>query len=115
MDCLFCKIRDGEIPSTKVFENDKVLAFKDINPKAPVHLLVIHKEHTPTISGTPADKSYIFADIFSAVREIAKQEGLDEMGYRVLVNNGEAAGQEVFHVHIHIFGGKEFLGPMLCP
>jgi len=115
MDCIFCKIRDGVIPSTKVFENDRVLAFRDISPKAPVHILVIHREHTQSISATPADKAYIFADIFSAVREIAGHLGLDEQGYRVLVNNGQAAGQEVPHVHIHILGGKDSLGPMLCP
>lgn len=113
MDCIFCKILEGKIPSTKVFENDKVLAFRDINPKAPEHILVIHRLHTESISATAPDQAYIFADIFSAVREIAAKLGLDEKGYRVLVNNGKAAGQEVFHVHIHIFGGKDNLGPML--
>jgi histidine triad (HIT) family protein len=114
MNCIFCKIIDGTIPSTKVFENDKVIAFRDINPQSPEHILVIHREHTESISGTPADKTYIFADIFSAVREIAVQLGLDDKGYRVLINNGAAAGQEVFHLHIHILGGKDSLGPMLC-
>jgi histidine triad (HIT) family protein len=114
MSCLFCRIIKGEIPSTKVFENEKVVAFKDINPKAPIHLLVIHKDHTPSISETPHDQSYIFADIFDAVREIAKQLNLDEKGYRVIVNNGKAAGQEVFHLHIHILGGVDSLGLMLA-
>lgn len=113
MDCIFCKILEGKIPSTKVFENDKVLAFRDINPQAPEHILVIHKVHTASISETPADHAYIFADIFAAVREIAHQLHLPEKGYRVIVNNGRAAGQEVFHLHIHILGGQDFLGPML--
>jgi len=114
MNCLFCRIIKGEIPSTKVFENDKVVAFHDIHPKAPVHLLVIHKEHTPSITETPHEKSYIFGDIFDAVREIALQLKLDEKGYRIIVNNGKAAGQEVFHLHIHILGGVDSLGTMLA-
>lgn len=114
MDCLFCKIIAGEIPSTKVFENEKVFAFRDISPKAPVHILVVHRDHTPSISETPDAQMSIFSDIFSAVRTIADEQVLDEKGYRVIVNNGKAAGQMVFHVHIHILGGKDNLGPMLC-
>jgi histidine triad (HIT) family protein len=114
MDCLFCKIISGEVPSTRVFENNKIFAFKDISPKSPVHILVIHKEHTPSISETPDSMMSIFSDIFSAVSEISKNLKLDEKGYRIIINNGKAAGQMVAHVHIHILGGKDNLGPMLC-
>ncbi|MBN1501341.1 MAG: histidine triad nucleotide-binding protein [Spirochaetes bacterium] len=113
MDCLFCRIINNEIPSTKVYENDKVCAFNDINPKAPVHILVIHKEHTANIDETTEMNSHIFSDIFLAVKEIAELKNLSEYGYRVIINNGNAAGQEVFHTHIHILGGKKNLGPML--
>jgi histidine triad (HIT) family protein len=114
MDCIFCKILKGEIPSRKVLENSKITAFYDISPKAPVHILVIHREHTVSISETPRDKGYIFADIFSAIAEIAESLGLNDDGYRVIINNGKAAGQEVFHLHAHILAGKENLGPMLA-
>jgi histidine triad (HIT) family protein len=113
MDCLFCGILEGKIPSTKVFDNGRVYAFLDIHPQAPVHILVIHREHTASLSETPDDKSFIFSDIFSAVRQIAEQEHLNEKGYRVVFNNGRAAGQMVFHVHAHILAGKESLGGLL--
>ena len=113
MECLFCRIIKGEVPSTKVYETDKVVAFKDINPQAPVHILVIHMIHTPSVSETPSESSYIFADMFDAVREIAKKFDLDTLGYRMIINNGKASGQLVFHVHIHILGGQENLGPLL--
>jgi histidine triad (HIT) family protein len=113
MNCLFCKILDGEIPSTKVFDNGRVYAFHDIHPQAPVHILVIHREHTASVSETPDDKSFIFSDIFSAIRQIADQLNLDNAGYRVVFNNGKAAGQMVFHVHAHILAGKDNLGGLL--
>lgn len=114
MDCLFCRIINGEIPSTKVYENDKVYAFEDINPQAPVHILVVHKEHTININDATPENSYIFSDIFLAVKEIVKEKNLSKQGFRTIINNGEAAGQEVFHMHVHILGGKDSLGPMLC-
>jgi histidine triad (HIT) family protein len=89
------------------------VAFKDINPQAPVHILVIHKVHTPSVSETPSETSYIFADMFDAVREIANKFDLDKLGYRMIINNGKASGQLVFHVHIHILGGQENLGRYL--
>lgn len=114
MDCLFCKILNGAIPSKKFFENDNVYAFADINPQAPIHILVIHKIHTENISSTPDDQAYIYSDIFKAIKAIAEQEKLNDKGYRVLLNNGKAAGQEVYHMHAHIFGGADSLGPMLA-
>ena len=113
MDCIFCKIIEKVIPSQIVYEDKNVLAFNDINPAAPVHILVIPKKHIETVKDiTSADKDTL-AYMFSAINEIDKIKNLSEAGYRLIINNGKAAGQEVFHLHIHILGGKERLGPML--
>ena len=112
MRCLFCDIISGKIPSNKVFENDKVYAFKDISPQAPLHVLVVHKEHIKNIDELTEKNSYIINDIFLAIKKIAEQEKLDK-GYRVIINNGVAAGQVIWHLHIHILAGKDDLGPML--
>lgn len=114
MGCLFCNIIAGTTPSTKVYENDRVYAFEDINPQAPVHVLVIHREHIERIEELDENNSGIMADLFLAVREIAKLKGLDENGYRIIINNGAAAGQVIWHLHVHILGGKENIGPMLA-
>ncbi|HRX16348.1 MAG TPA: histidine triad nucleotide-binding protein [Spirochaetota bacterium] len=107
MDDLFVKIINGEIPSKKVFENDKVYAFEDINPKAPVHVLVVHKEPTENINDTGLDKAYIYSDLFLAAREIAKKLNIDKTGFRTIINSGPDSGQEVYHMHVHILGGKK--------
>ena len=104
-NCLFCKIIAGEIPSTKVYEDDKILAFRDIAPQAPSHILVIPKVHIQDVSGITADNSAIVAHIFATIPQIAKAEGLDN-GYRVVSNCGADAGQTVPHLHFHILGGK---------
>ena len=104
-DCLFCKIIAGEIPSTKVYEDDKILAFRDIAPQAPSHILVIPKVHIQDVSGITAENSAIVAHIFATIPQIAKAEGLDN-GYRVVSNCGADAGQTVPHLHFHILGGK---------
>ena len=106
MDCLFCKIVAGEIPSTKVFEDDKVLAFRDINPQAPTHILVIPKAHIPSVDGITEENSALVAHIFAVIPQIARAEGLKN-GYRVVSNCGQDAGQTVPHLHFHILGGKE--------
>ncbi len=106
MDCLFCRIIKGEIPSTKVYEDDKVLAFRDINPMAPTHILVIPKEHIGGVDELNADNCDIVAYIFAKIAEIAKKEGLTG-GYRVVSNVGEDGGQTVRHLHFHILGGKK--------
>ena len=106
MDCLFCKIIAGDIPSTKVYEDDLVYAFRDINPQAPTHILVIPKAHIDSVNGITRDNSSVVAHIFEVLPEIAKAEGL-ENGYRVVSNCGQDAGQTVFHLHFHILGGKE--------
>lgn len=105
MSCLFCKIIAGEIPSTKVYEDELVLAFRDIAPQAPTHILVIPKTHIPSVDGITAENSALVAHIFEVIPQIAKAEGL-ENGYRVVSNCGADAGQTVPHLHFHILGGK---------
>ncbi len=104
-DCLFCKIIGGEIPSTKVYEDDSVLAFRDIAPMAPVHVLVIPKTHISSVAAITPENSAVVAHIFEVIAKIAKDEGL-ENGYRVVSNCGSDAGQTVPHLHFHILGGK---------
>ena len=106
MNCLFCKIIAGEIPSTKVYEDDTVLAFRDINPLAPVHILVIPKVHIPSVDGITAENSQVVAHIFEVIPTIAAAEKLAN-GYRVVSNCGADAGQTVNHLHFHILGGRE--------
>ena len=105
-DCLFCKIINGEIPSNKLYEDDKILAFYDISPIAPVHFLVIPKEHIQSVDAVNAQNSEIVAYIFSKIGELAKKAGI-ENGYRVVSNCGQDAGQTVPHLHFHVLGGKE--------
>ncbi len=105
-NCLFCKIIAGDIPSTKVYEDETVLAFRDIAPMAPTHILVIPKVHIPSVDGVNAENSGVVAHIFEVIPQIAKAEGL-ENGYRVVSNCGEHAGQTVPHLHFHILGGRQ--------
>ena len=105
MNCLFCKIVAGEIPSTKVYEDDLILAFRDIAPQAPTHILVIPKCHIPSVDGITAENSSVVAHIFETIPTIAAAEKL-ENGYRVVSNCGSDAGQTVHHLHFHILGGK---------
>ena len=105
-NCLFCKIIAGEIPSTKVYEDDSVLAFRDIAPQAPTHILVIPKTHIASVDGITAENAAIVAHIFTIIPAIAKAEGL-EGGYRVVSNCGADAGQTVHHLHFHILGGHQ--------
>ncbi len=106
MDCIFCKIIKGEIPSSKVYEDEKMLAFKDINPMAPVHVLVIPKTHIESLDAVSADNSGIIAAIFEKIPEIAKATGVTN-GYRLISNCGDDACQTVKHLHFHILGGKK--------
>ena len=106
-DCLFCKIAAGEIPSDKVYEDDTVLAFRDINPQAPTHILVIPKAHAAdSAAQITAENSAVVAHCFEVIAKIAAQEGLDA-GFRVITNAGAAAGQTVPHLHFHILAGAE--------
>ncbi len=106
MDCLFCKIIAGEIPSNKVYEDDMCLCFHDINPQAPVHVLLIPKEHIPSCNAVNADNSKLVAHIFEVIPSIARALGLED-GYRVITNCGENGCQSVRHLHFHILGGKK--------
>lgn len=105
-NCLFCKIIAGDIPSNKVYEDETVLAFRDVAPQAPTHILVIPKAHIDSCNGVTADNSAVVAHIFEIIPQIAGAEGLDK-GYRVVSNCGEHAGQSVHHLHFHILGGKQ--------
>lgn len=106
MDCIFCKIVAGDIPSTKVYEDELVLAFRDINPEAPVHILVIPKEHIDSADKICKENSNVVAHIFECIPKIASAEGLGN-GYRIITNIGDDGGQSVHHMHFHILGGKK--------
>ena len=110
MDCLFCKIASGEIPSTKVFENDDVYAFLDIAPQAPFHAVIIPKKHIKCADEITPENSGIIAKIFEAIAIISKQEGL-ENGYRIVNNCGEDGGQTVGHLHFHMLGRRALAWP----
>lgn len=110
-ECLFCKILDGDIPADIVYESDTSLAFRDINPQAPTHVLVIPRKHIATINDLEDGDAATIGSLFSAAREIAAEEGLSEQGYRTVINCNEAAGQTVFHVHLHLLGGRAFSWP----
>ncbi|NVK23035.1 MAG: histidine triad nucleotide-binding protein [Kangiellaceae bacterium] len=103
-DCIFCKIIDGDIPSTKVYEDDKIYVFKDIYPKAPVHLLMIPKRHITSLAEVTADDADLMGYMLTKVPQIALQVGC-EKGFRTIINTGADGGQEVYHIHIHILGG----------
>ena len=105
-NCLFCKIVAGDIPSTRVYEDDTVLAFRDIAPQAPTHILVIPKAHIGSVAEVTAENSAVVAHIFEVIAQVAAQEGLTD-GYRVVSNCGAHAGQTVHHLHFHILGGKQ--------
>ena len=105
-DCIFCKIAAGEIPSQKVYEDEQVLAFRDINPMAKVHILVIPKTHIDSVAEITQENAPLVAHIFTVIAKIAKEQGLTE-GFRVVSNCGPAAGQSVKHLHFHILGGQQ--------
>lgn len=111
--CVFCKIVNGEIPAKVVYEDDKVMAFHDINPQAPVHILVIPKEHIPTLNDINEEQKELIGHIFTVIKQIAKEMGIAKSGYRVLVNCNRDGGQEIYHLHFHLLGGAP-LGPMVC-
>ncbi|MBR5089481.1 MAG: histidine triad nucleotide-binding protein [Ruminiclostridium sp.] len=111
-NCLFCKIAAGEIPSTKVYEDDKLLAFKDINPQAPVHILIIPKQHFDSVNALDESSAPIVGDIMLVAKRLAKEFGLDA-GYRIITNIGENGGQTVKHLHFHLLGGVK-LNEKMC-
>lgn len=110
-DCLFCKIIAGDIPSDKIYEDDHVYAFRDINPVAPLHVLIIPKQHIAMINDLEAADAETMGRLFIAAKYIAKELGFAEQGYRTVMNCGEAAGQTVFHVHLHLLAGRDLSWP----
>ncbi len=108
---LFLKIISREIPADIVYENDDVLAFRDVNPQAPLHVLIIPKVHIRTINDIQPQNAELFGKLFLAARDIAAQQGVEEDGYRVVMNCNSAAGQTVFHVHLHLLAGRQFSWP----
>ena len=109
-DCLFCKIIAGQIPSKKLYEDELVYAFYDIAPKAPVHFLVISKEHIPSAAAVTEQNSAVIARIFEVIARLARETGCDK-GFRVVSNVGEQAGQSVPHLHVHVLGGRDMTWP----
>ena len=110
MDCIFCKIVNGEIPSNKAYEDEKVLAFYDLEPQAPVHILIIPKEHIASAADITAENSSVISHVFEVAAIIAKEKGLDN-GFRIVNNCGDSAGQTVKHIHFHLMGGRDFGWP----
>ena len=105
-DCLFCKVLNGDIPADIVYESDSAIAFRDINPQAPTHVLVIPRKHVATINDLGEEDQEIVGSLYLAAKDIARAEGLSDEGYRVVMNCNEGAGQSVFHIHLHVLGGR---------
>jgi len=109
--CLFCRIISGDIPARKMFEGDDVIAFEDINPQAPTHILVIPREHIASLAEVNDRNKHVIANVIARAAEIARALHLEEEGFRLVNNCGEAAGQTVFHIHFHLLGGRPFKWP----
>lgn len=110
-DCLFCRIEAGEVESDVVAEDDRWLAFRDVNPQAPTHVLVIPREHVTSVEDLSDDRRDLAGELLLAARDVARQEGLAEDGYRVVANTHREAGQSVFHLHLHVLGGRQMGWP----
>ena len=110
-ECLFCKIASGEIPADVVYQDDLILAFRDINPQAPTHIQIIPKEHIESIASMRDDHAELIGRLFCKARDIARKENIEESGYRMVINNGAGAGQSVFHIHLHLLGGRPLTWP----
>lgn len=111
-DCIFCKIVKGEIPCSKVLETDRILAFNDISPVAPVHVLIVPKEHVATLNDVGESRDDLLRDMVRAAQRIARERGIAEKGYRVTVNVNPDGGQIIFHLHMHVFGGRRLTDAM---
>jgi len=111
-DCIFCKIIAGEIPSTQVYQDEQVTAFRDINPAAPTHVLIIPNRHIASVNDLSVDDEQLIGHLFTVAKQIAKREGVAESGNRLIVNTGPDGGQEVFHIHLHLLGGQRMRHPM---
>lgn len=105
-DCLFCRIAAKQIPSTTVYEDEQLYAFRDINPQAPVHVLVIPKKHIPSLAEAQEEEAELLGRLLLLCAQLARQEGIEQAGYRVVLNTNREAGQSVFHLHAHVLGGR---------
>jgi histidine triad (HIT) family protein len=110
-DCLFCKIVAGDIPAARVYEDERVLGFRDINPQAPTHVLLIPKRHIATLNDLQAEDAELIGRLYLAAKQVAADEGIAEAGYRTLFNCNRAGGQEVYHLHLHLLGGRQMTWP----
>jgi len=110
-DCLFCKIIERKVPASVVYEDDRVLAFNDINPQAPTHILIVPKRHVATLNEIGTEDDQIVGELVRRAANIAKERGFSETGYRTLFNTNRGAGQTVFHIHLHLLGGRPFAWP----
>jgi histidine triad (HIT) family protein len=110
-DCLFCKILNGDIPADVIYESDTAIAFRDINPKAPTHAVIIPRRHISTINDIGEDDQEVVGSLYLAAKTIAAQEGFSDEGFRTVMNCNEAAGQTVFHIHLHLLGGRQLGWP----
>ena len=109
--CIFCRIIKGEIPSRTVYEDDDILAFEDINPQAPTHILIIPKQHFASLLEIPDEKKDLLGKILIKGRDVAQKRGLDDSGFRIVLNTGKDSGQDVFHIHFHVLGGRRMTWP----
>ncbi len=110
-DCIFCKIINKEIPASIVFEDEKMIAFNDINSQAPIHILLIPREHFASLNDIPEEKKNILSHLLLKARQIAQEKGIAEKGYRIVLNTEKDSGQEVFHIHFHLLGGRRMHWP----
>ena len=111
MNCLFCKIAQGDIPATVLFEDNEIMAFRDIRPQAPTHILVIPKRHIATINDTSDQDEQLLGKMVLKAKKLAEIEGLSEIGYRLVFNINSGGGQEVYHIHLHLLGGRQMTWP----
>ena len=111
-DCIFCKIITGEIPSTNVYRDEQVTAFRDLNPAAPTHILLVPNKHIDSINTLASEDEQLIGHLFTAAKQLAAQEGIAEGGYRLIINTNAHAGQTVFHIHLHLLGGAPMNHPM---
>ena len=110
-NCIFCKIVDQEVPATILYENDNVLAFRDIRPQAPIHVLIIPKRHIATLNDVSAKDSSLIAEMIQVAHDLAAAEGIEKNGYRLVINCNQNGGQEVYHIHLHLLGGRQMKWP----
>jgi len=110
-DCIFCKIAKGEIPAKIIFKDDKVVAFEEISPQGPVHILVIPTKHIPTLLDITDEDEKLMGYMYTVINKIAEEKSLNDKGFRLVINCKKDAGQEIFHVHIHMIGGRKFGWP----